>query len=77
MGAKVKEQKYDMSIEQAIMLFKGPLKEYVASHDGQLPNIDSPDPKVKELAIAYLKIKNLKIRKMMGLEYEPENKEKY
>ena len=73
----IAEQKYDMSIEQAIMLFKGPLKEYVASHDGQLPNLDSPDPKVKELAIAYQKIKNLKIRKIMGLEYEPDNKEKY
>ena len=71
----ISEQKYDMGIEQAIMLFKGPLKEYVAAHEGKLPDLNSPDPKVKELAIAYLKIKNLKIRKMMGLEYEPDKKE--
>ncbi|MBR6981605.1 MAG: DEAD/DEAH box helicase family protein [Prevotella sp.] len=71
----IAEQKYDMSIEQAIMLFKGPLKEYVKTHDNKVPDINSPDPKVKELAIAYQKLKNLKIRKLMGLEYEPDNKE--
>ena len=70
----IAEQKYDMDLEHAIILCKGPVKEYVASHDGKLPDLNSPDPKVKELAIAYLKIKNLKIRKMMGLEYEPEKK---
>jgi hypothetical protein len=71
----IAEQKFDMDLEQAIILCKGPVKEYVAAHDGQLPDLNSPDPKVKELAIAYLKIKNLKIRKMMGLEYEPDKKE--
>jgi hypothetical protein len=24
------------------VLFKGPLKEYIAAHDGQLPDIDNP-----------------------------------
>ena len=66
----IAEQKYDMTLEQAIMLFKGPLKEWVAEHDGKVPSVDDPDPKVRELAIAYQKIKNEKIRHMMGLDYE-------
>ena len=68
------ELKFDMSLEQAILLFKGPYKEYVAEHGGKQPDIKDPDPKVRELAAAYQKIKNLKIRRMMGLEYEPEVK---
>ena len=66
----IAEQKYDMTLEQAITLFKGPLKDYVASHNGNVPSVDDPDPKVKELAIAFQKIKNLKKKKMSGLEYE-------
>ena len=66
------EQKFDMTIEQAMMLFKGPYKQWVAEHDGQRPDINDPDPKIRELAAAFQKLKNLKIRKMMGLEYEPE-----
>ena len=66
------EQKFDMTIEQAMMLFKGPYKQWVAEHDGLRPDINDSDPKVRELAAAFQKLKNLKIRKMMGLEYEPE-----
>ena len=66
----IAEQKYDMTLEQAITLFKGPLKEYVAAHEGKVPSVDDPDPKVRELAIALQKIKNLKQRKLSGLEYE-------
>ena len=66
----IAEQKYDMTLEQAITLFKGPLKEYVAAHDNKVPSVDDPDPKVRELAIALQKIKNLKQRKLSGLEYE-------
>lgn len=66
----IAEQKYDMTLEQAIILFKGPLKEYVAAHDGKIPSLEHPDPKVRELAIAFQKIKNEKIRHMMGLNYE-------
>ena len=64
----IAEQKYDMTLEQAIILFKGPLKEYVAEHDGKLPSMDDPDPKVRELAVAYAKILNQKRRQMSGLE---------
>ena len=64
----IAEQKYDMTLEQAIILFKGPLKDYVATHDGKLPSMDAPDPKVRELAVAYAKILNQKRRHMSGLE---------
>lgn len=66
------EQKYDITTEQAVMLFKGPYKQWVAEHNGQKPDIKDLDPRVRELAAAYQKLKNLKIRRMMGLEYEPE-----
>jgi len=66
------EQKFDMTIEQAIAIFKGPLKEYVSNHNGKIPDIEDPNPKVRELAAAYLKLKNLKQRQLAGLEYEPE-----
>ena len=64
----IAEQKYDMTLEQAIILFKGPLKEYVAAHDGKLPSMDDPDPRVRELGVAYAKILNQKRRQLSGLE---------
>ena len=66
----IAEQKYDMTLEQAIALFKGPLKEYVAAHNGKVPSVEDPDPKVRELAVAFQKIKNLKQRKLSGLDYD-------
>ncbi|MEG0470101.1 MAG: hypothetical protein RR562_09345, partial [Longicatena sp.] len=32
----IAEQKYDMSLEEAILLFKGPLKQYIVANNGQL-----------------------------------------
>ena len=64
----IAEQKYDMTLEQAIILFKGPLKDYVAKHNGKIPSMDDPDPKVRELAVAYAKILNQKRRQLSGLE---------
>lgn len=66
------EMKIDMTQEQAIILFQGPYKQYVAEHDGKKPSSDDPDPKVRELAAAYQKLVNLKLRKMMGLDYNEE-----
>lgn len=66
----IAEQKFDLTLEQAISIFKGPLKQYVAEHNGQVPDMSNPDPKVKEMAAALQMIKNLKARKMAGLEYE-------
>ncbi len=67
----IAEQKFDLTLEQAIMIFKGPLKEYVKEHDGKTPDINHPDPKVREMAAALQMIKNLKARRMAGLDYEP------
>ena len=66
----IAEQKFDMSVEQAIMLFKGPMKVWINEHGGQIPSADSLNLKERELGQAFLMIKNLKIRKMMGLDYE-------
>lgn len=66
----IAEQRFEMSTEEAIILFKGPLRAWVAEHGGQKPSLDDPNLKVRELAQAYTIIKNLKIRRMMGLDYE-------
>ena len=66
----IAEQKYDLTVEQAIMIFKGPLKSYIKEHNGQIPRLDDPDPKAREMAAAYQMLRNLKARKMAGLEYE-------
>lgn len=65
----IAEQKFDMDVETAILLFKGPLKEWIAEHDGKMPSVDDANPRTRELAQAFVMIKNLKIRRMMGLEY--------
>ena len=66
----IAEQKFDLTLEQAIMIFNGPLKEYVKEHDGKVPDINNPDPKVREMAAALQMLKNLKARRMSGLEFE-------
>ncbi|MGM9699507.1 MAG: DEAD/DEAH box helicase [Prevotella sp.] len=66
----IAEQKFDLTLEQAIMLFKGPFKAYQAEHGGNKPQGDDPDPKVREMAAAYQMLRNLKARKMKGLDYE-------
>ena len=66
----IAEQKYDMGIEEAILLCKGPLKVYVEANGGQLPDINHPDMKIQRLAQAYLIIKNKAIRRKQGLDWE-------
>lgn len=66
----IAEQKYDMGIEEAILLCKGPLKVYMVANNGQLPDINHPDVKIQRLAQAYLIIKNKAIRKKQGLDWE-------
>ena len=63
----IAEQRFDMSVDEAAMLFKGPLKQWIAEHGGQMPSLDSPNLQERELAQAYAVIKNEKIRFMMGL----------
>ena len=64
----IAEQKFNLSLEQAVILFKGPLKQYIAEHDGRLPKPDDPDPKVRELAVAFQVVRNWKARVLAGLE---------
>ena len=64
----IAEQKFNLTLEQAIILFKGPLKQYIAEHDGRLPKLDDPDPKVRELAVAFQVVRNWKARVLAGLE---------
>lgn len=64
----IAEQKFNLTLEQAIILFKGPLKQYIAEHDGRLPKQDDPDPKVRELAVAFQVVRNWKARVLAGLE---------
>ena len=68
----ISEQKYDMSLEEAIMLFKGPLKAYIAE-TGKEPDITSPNMKVQRLAMALAMIRNQKRRHMMGLDFDPKS----
>lgn len=63
----IAEQKYDMSVEEAIILFKGPLKEYVEKNSGKMPSANDPSPQVQKLAQAYTIIANEKRRYMAGL----------
>ena len=66
----IAEQKFDLTREQAITIFKGPLKQYIAEHNGKVPDLNHPDPKVREMAAALQMMKNLKARKLAGLDYE-------
>jgi len=68
----IAERKFNMSVEEAKILFFGPYKTYVAHHDGRLPSIDDPNLKVKRLAQAFIVLKNLKIRYEQGLEFKIE-----
>lgn len=66
----IAEQKFNLTLKQAITIFKGPLQVYVKEHNGKVPSAEDPDPKVREMAAALQMMKNLKARKMAGLEYE-------
>ena len=68
----IAEQKFNLTIEEAITLFKGPLKQYIQEHNGKIPSADDPNPKVRELAAALQMMKNLKERKMRGLDFNPD-----
>lgn len=63
----IAEQKYNMSVEEAIILFKGPLKEYIEKHDGKMPSVNDPSPHVQRLAQAFTIIANEKRRYLSGL----------
>ena len=60
------ELKFNLTIEQAIAIFEGPVREYAAKQ-GHEPSCNSPDPKVREMAAALQMMKNLKIKNDLGL----------
>lgn len=66
----IAEKKINMTIEEAVILFKGPYQEYRKKHISP-PSLTDPDPKIVRLAQALNVIKNYKIRREMGLDYEP------
>ena len=68
----IAEQKFNLTLQQAISIFNGPLKEYVKEHDGQVPCMESPNLREREMAAALQMLKNLKARRLAGLEYEGE-----
>ena len=62
----IAEQKYDMSLEEAILLFKGPLQEYYQMHNA-MPSVKDSSPQVQRLAQAFTIIANEKRRRMAGI----------
>jgi hypothetical protein len=62
----IAEQKFDMSLEEAILLFKGPLQEYYQMHNA-IPSVKDSSPQVQRLAQAYTIIANEKRRRMAGI----------
>ena len=69
----IAEQKYDMTLEEAKILFKGPLKEYLAQNNNVLPSKESGNPQVRKLAQAYTIISNEKRRYLSGLSQSKQN----
>lgn len=67
----IAERKMDMTVDEAVILYKGPLKKYIEDHNGKLPSINDGNPKVRRLAHAIIVLRNLKLRQKMGLEYDP------
>lgn len=70
----IAEQKYDMSVEEAIILFKGPLKEYLNVNSQLLPTMDNPSPQVRKLAQAFAVVSNEKRRYLSGLNQSKETR---
>lgn len=65
----IAEQKLDMTIDHAVALVPA-IKEYVAAHEGRVPQLNDPNPQIRELAAAYTVLANLKRRHMQGLNPE-------
>lgn len=63
----IAEQKYKMPLKEAIVLFDGPLKKYIADNNGKLPTLNDPSPMVQRLAQALAILRNEKRRRLSGL----------
>ena len=51
---------YDMTKEEAIILYKKYLPKYKEEHNGALPTVHDPDPTAKRIAIAIAFLRKLK-----------------
>ncbi len=69
----IAEQKYDMTLKEAMILFKGPLQEYLVANNKMLPSKDSGSPQVRKLAQAFTIIANEKRRHLSGLSQSKQN----
>ena len=69
----IAEQKYDMTLDEAKILFRGPLKEYLAQNNNVLPTKESGNPQVRKLAQALTIISNEKRRYLSGLSQSKQN----
>jgi hypothetical protein len=69
----IAEQKYEMTLDEAKILFKGPLKEYLAENNNVLPTKDNGSPQARRLAMAYTIISNEKRRYLSGLSQSKQN----
>lgn len=63
----IAEQKYSMTLEEAIVLCEGPLQKYKKEHNGNGPSEDDPSPHVQRLVQALKIISNEKRRYLAGL----------
>lgn len=70
----IAERKMNMTAEEAIILYQGPYQQYREGHNGQRPSLNDPDPNIRRLAQAFIFLRNLKIKKELGMDYNPVNK---
>lgn len=60
----IAEQRINLTLEQAIDIFNGSLKEYVREHGGQRPSLNDPSPRVREMAAALAMLREHKMKMM-------------
>lgn len=66
----IADKKINMTIEEAAMIYNGPFKEYQKKF-GNHPSLNDPDINVRRMAEALNVLKHYKIRREMGMDYEP------
>lgn len=66
----IAEQRMTITKEEAVILFRDKVPEYMKVHNGKLPEFNDPDLQVRRLAEAIAYIRNAKIRHMMKIKNE-------
>ena len=65
----IAEQRMTITKEEAVVLFRHEIPEYIKVH-GKQPELSDPNPNVRRLAEAITFVRNAKIRHMLKLESE-------